>query len=270
MLLLLGNVPVTPMPFLGMTQQIPANFIWGWRGMARWFVSHAKTRLERMPEWDEKNKLHLLQHSILCVSHLKGLNNVLAPNWKGSFLLPSWKSRRMKTSEAWSPARGPLMQCSKSLPRPFKGWPTDFVQIPANFIWGSRGMARSFLSHAQATLEGIAEWDEKNKLHLLQHIILCVSHLKGLNNILAPNWKGSFLLPCWKSRRVKRSEAWSPTWGPLMQRSQSLLRPFKGSPNDFVQIPANFSWGSRGMARWFLSHDQARLEGLAEWDKKMR
>ena len=175
MLLLLGNVPVTPMPFLGMTQQIPANFIWGWRGMARWFVSHAKTRLERMPEWDEKNKLHSLQHSILCVSHLKGLNDVLAPNWKGSFLLPSWKSRRMKTSEAWSPARGPLMQCSQSLPRPFKGWPTDFVQIPANFISESRGMAQSFLSHPQATLEGIAVRRKKQAALTSTHYLVCQS-----------------------------------------------------------------------------------------------
>ena len=140
------------------------------------------------------------------------------------------------------------MQCSQSLPRPFKGWPTDFVQIPANFIWGSRGMAQWFLSHAQARLEGMVEWDEKNKLHLFQHSILCVSHLKGLHNVLAPNWRGSFLFPSWKSRRIKRSEAWSPTWGPLMQCSQSLSRPFKGWPTNFVQIPANFIWGSRGIA----------------------
>ena len=236
--------------------------------MARLFLSHAQARLEGMVKWDEKNKLHLFQHSILCVSHLKVLNNVLAPNWKGSFLLPSWKSRRIKRSEAWSPTWGPLMQCSQSLPRPFKGWPTDFVQIPANFIWGSRGMAQWFLSHAQARLEGMVEWDEKNKLDLFQHSILYVSHLKGLNNILAPNWKGSFLLPSWKSRRMKRSEAWSPTWGPLMQCSQSRTSPFKGWLTDFVQIPANFIWGSRGMAWWFLSHTQARLKGMVEWAEK--
>ena len=40
--------------------------------------------------------------------------------------------------------------------------------------------------------------------------------------------KESFLLPSWKSRRMKRSEAWSPTWGPLMQCSQSRPRSFKG------------------------------------------
>ena len=32
-----------------------------------------------------KKAAHLLQHSILRVSHLKGLNKVLAPNWNGSF-----------------------------------------------------------------------------------------------------------------------------------------------------------------------------------------
>ena len=65
------------------------------------------------------------------------------------------------------------MQCSQSLSRPFQGRTNDCVQIPANFIWGSRGMARWFLSHARGRLEGMAEWDKKNKLHF--NTVSCVS-----------------------------------------------------------------------------------------------